>query len=121
MDCKVDEIHAKLHGLNRRVGLALRMGIALSLAMMAAGLVLFLAGFTPRLDSLTDASAIIPGLLSFNAAAYVTAGLYVMLLMPPSILLLSLAHFISTREKQPVITCAALLLLLAASFVSILK
>jgi hypothetical protein len=33
----------------------------------------------------------------------------------------SLAHFISVREKQPVVTCLVLLILLAISFILILK
>jgi uncharacterized membrane protein len=121
MDCKIDSGHEKLHGLNRRVSLVLRIGIGLSLALIAAGLVLFFATGAPHTLVLTPFSALLAGIAALSPATFVTSGLIVILLMPPAVLIFSLAHFISMREKLPVITCIVLLILLAASFILILK
>lgn len=121
MECRIDSSHEKLQGLNRRVSLVLRIGIGLSLALIAAGLIMFFVTGAPHTAVLTPFAALSAGIASLSPAAFVTAGLAVILLMPPAVLILSLAHFISMREKQPVITCIVLLILLAASFILILK
>ena len=121
MDCKIDSSHEKLHGLNRRVSLVLRIGIGLSLALITAGLILFFTTGAPHMAELTPFYALLAGIAALSPAAFVTAGLVAILLMPPSVLIFSLLHFISMREKQPVITCTVLLILLAASFILILK
>ena len=121
MECKIDSSHEKLHGLNRRVSLVLRVGIGLSLALITAGLALFFATGAPHMAELTPFSALLAGIAALSPASFVTAGLAVILLMPPTILIFSLVHFISMREKQPMITCVVLLILLAASFILILK
>jgi hypothetical protein len=41
--------------------------------------------------------------------------------MPLVILITSLAHFIVTRETKPVVVCIVLLVMLAASYVLVLK
>ena len=121
MGCKIDSSHEKLHGLNSRVSLVLRLGIGLSLAMITAGLILFFRTGAPQMAGLTSLYSLPAGVSALSPAAFVTAGLVVILLMPPAILILSLAHFISMHEKQPVVTCIVLLILLAASFILILK
>jgi uncharacterized membrane protein len=121
MEYKIDSKHEKLYGLNRWVGLVLRIGIGLSLAVIAAGLILFFVTGAPHTAELTPFSALQAGIAALSPAAFITAGLAIILLMPPAILILSLAHFISMRDKQPVITCIVLLILLAGSFILILK
>lgn len=121
MECQLDSQHEKLHGLNRRIGLILRIGIVLSLVLISAGLVMFAVAGASHLAPLTPLSSLLTEIATLNPAALVTAGLDIILLMPVAILLLSLAHFIAIRERQPVITCIALLILLAASFILILK
>jgi uncharacterized membrane protein len=121
MECMIDSSHEKLHELNRRISLVLRIGIGLSLALITAGLILFFVTGAPHMGGLTPLSSLPAGLGILSPAAFVTAGLVVILLMPPTMLVLSLAHFISVREKKPVITCIVLLILLAASFILLLK
>ena len=121
MNSRIDDKHEKLHTLNRRVGLFLRAGTILSLVLFLAGLIIFIVSGAPHMVALTPASSIIHDLLLLNPAALVTSGLITILLMPPVILITSLAHFITTREIRPVIVCIVLLVMLAASYVSILK
>ena len=118
---KIDERHKKLHALNRRVSVFLRAGTALSLLLLLSGLVMYFVTGTPHAASLIPLPALLSGLLTLSPAALVTAGLVVILAMPPFILLISFAHFIATRETKPVIVCIVLLVMLAASYISVLK
>ena len=100
MNSQIDEKHEKLHTLNRRVGLFLRAGTIVSLLLFLAGLIIFIVSGTPHMVALTPSSSII---------------------MPLVILITSLAHFIVTRETKPVVVCIVLLVMLAASYVLVLK
>jgi len=121
MERQLDSQQEKLHGLNRRTGLILRIGIVLSIALISAGLIMFAVAGATNLTPLTPLASLPTEVARLNPAALVTAGLGIILLMPVAILLLSLAHFLTIREKLPVITCIVLLILLAASFILILK
>ena len=121
MECQFDSHHEKLHGLNRRISLALRAGIVVSLLLVTAGLILFFISGVPHTSELTPVTSLAPGLAGLNPAAFITAGLIVILLLPAAILVLSFAHFIAERERRPVIVCIVLLVMLAASLILILK
>jgi len=121
MECKSDNSHEKLHGLNRRIGLTLRVGIVVSLLLIAGGLILFFSSGIPHTAVLTPVISLATGLATLNPAAFITAGLIAILLMPVAILIISLAHFAAERERQPVIVCITLLLMLASSLILILK
>jgi len=121
MECQFDRRHEKLHGLNRRISLTLRAGIVVSLLLVTTGLILFFINGAPHTVELTPVISLAPGLAGLNPAAYITAGLIVILLLPAAMLVLSFAHFIAERERQPVIVCIVLLVMLASSLVLILK
>jgi uncharacterized membrane protein len=121
MEYQLDSRHEKLHRLNRRISLVLRAGIAVSLLLIVGGLILFFFSGAPHTAALTRVTSLAPGLASLNPAAFITAGLIVILLMPVAVLILSLAHFFAARERQPVVVCIVLLILLASSFILILK
>jgi uncharacterized membrane protein len=121
MECQMDSHHEKLHRANRRISLALRTGTGVSLLLIVSGLILFFLSGAPRTAALTPLTSLAPGLAALNPAAFITAGLIVILLMPAVILVLSLAHFLAERERQPVIVCIVLLVMLAASLILILK
>jgi uncharacterized membrane protein len=121
MQCQLDSHHEKLHRLNRRLSLALRAGIAVSLLLTAGGLILFFLSGAPHTAALTPLITLAPGLMALNPAALITAGLIVILLMPVAVLIMSLAHFLAARERQPVIVCIVLLVMLASSLILILK
>ncbi len=117
----INSPHAKLQSLNRRVSLVLRIGIGIGLALVLAGIFISVATNTPHMSGLTPLLSLIPELLKLSPAAFVTAGLLIILLLPAVILVTSFAHFIATREKQPLIVCVILVLMLAASYVLLLK
>jgi uncharacterized membrane protein len=121
MDYQIDSRHEKLHGLNRRISLVLRTGTVASLLLVAAGLILFFTSGTLHTAALTPVISLAHGLAAFDPSAFVTVGLIVMLLMPAAILILSFAHFIAEHERQPVIVCIVLFIMLASSLVLILK
>jgi uncharacterized membrane protein len=121
MVCQIDNRHEKLHSLNRRISMALRAGIAVSLLLIASGLILFFSGGAPHTVTLTPVTSLAPGLAALNPAAFITAGLIIILLMPVAVLIMSLAHFFATKERRPVIVCIVLLVMLAASLILILK
>jgi uncharacterized membrane protein len=121
MECQLDSSHEKLHGLNRRISLALRVGTVSSLLLIAAGLTLFFISGAPHTAALTPVTTLAPGLISLDPSAFVTIGLILMLLLPIVILILSLAHFVAERERQPVVVCIVLLVMLASSLILILK
>jgi uncharacterized membrane protein len=121
MECEIDNRHEKLHGHNRRISLALRVGIVISLLLIAGGLILFFVGGASHMSPLTPMTSLVSGLAALNPAAFITAGLIVILLLPTIILVMSLAHFIAERERQPVIVCVVLLAMLASSLILILK
>jgi uncharacterized membrane protein len=121
MECQFDSGHEKLHRLNRRIGLALRVGIVISLMLIAGGLILFFLSGAPHTAPLTPVISLAQGLAALNPAALITAGLIIILLLPTAILILSLAHFAAERERQPVIVCIVLLMMLAISLILVLK
>jgi uncharacterized membrane protein len=121
MECQLDSRHDKLHRLNRRISVTLRAGTAVSLLFIAGGLILFFISGTLHTTALTPVTTLVSGLIALNPAAFITAGLTVILLMPIAVLIMSFAHFLVTREKQPVIVCMVLLVMLAASLILILK
>ena len=121
MECQLDSGHEKLHRHNRRISLALRAGIVVSLLLIAGGLILFFFSGAPHTAPLTPVTTLAAGLAAFNPAAFITAGLIVILLLPTVILIVSLAHFVATGERQPIIVCIILLAMLASSLILILK
>ena len=121
MEYQLDSRHEKLHRHNRRIGLALRAGIVVSLLLIAGGLILFFFSGAPHTAPLTPVTSLATGLAALNPAAFITAGLIVILLLPTVILIMSLAHFIAERERQPIIVCIVLLAMLASSLILILK
>ena len=121
MEYRIDSRHEKLHSLNRRISLALRAGIAASLLLIASGLILFFFSGAPHTVTLTPVTSLVPGLAALNPAAFITTGLIIILLMPIAVLIMSLTHFLATRERRPVIVCIVLLVMLAASLILILK
>ena len=121
MECQLDSSHEELHRHNRRISLALRAGIVVSLLLIAGGLILFFFSGAPHTSPLIPVTSLAAGLAALNPAAFITAGLIVILLLPTVILITSLAHFIVERERQPIIVCIVLLAMLASSLILILK
>jgi uncharacterized membrane protein len=117
----IDSTQTKLQLLNKHVGLALRIGIGIGLALVLAGIVISVIINAPHMSGLTPLLTLIPDLLKLSPASFVTAGLIIILLLPAVILITSFAHFIATRERQPLIVCVILVLMLAASYVLLLK
>lgn len=113
--------HIELQTHYRRIGLVLNVGTATSLLLMTAGLVIFTIKNTSHMISLTPAASLIPSLLLLSPDAIVTLGLYVIFLMPAAVLLASLIHFIRMREAKPLIACILFIVMLAASYIFILK
>lgn len=118
---KKSKTHEADHKPNRRISLTLGAGTAIGMLLLFAGLIMFFITGMPHTVGLTPISSIPAGLLNFNPAALVTTGLMVILAMPPCILVISLAHFISAHDMKLVIVCIILLIMLAASYVSMLK
>ena len=116
-----DSLHIALRALNHRVGILLRAGIIVSLALTAAGIVMYALKGGASSTALTSLSLIPSGLVQLDAAAFITAGLFIILLLPIAIIVFSLVHFIQMRERNPIIVCAILLAMLAASFIFIVK
>jgi len=121
MECQLDSHHEKLHRLNRRIGLALRAGIVASLILIVCGLILYFIGGAPHTAPLTPVTSLAYSLAALNPAAFITAGLIIILLLPIAILILSLTHFVAEQERQPAIVCIVLLVMLASSLILILK
>lgn len=112
--------HLKLHAFNRVLSIVLRTGIAVSLLLMAGGLVLYAIQGDTTAGRLIALPILFAEVLKFNPSAFVTIGLMVMLLMPPAILIASFIYFIKAGERKPLITCSVLLLMLIASLVAVL-
>ena len=111
----------KVQSLNHRVSRVLQVAIGVALALVLAGIVISMITGAPRMSGLTPLSMLPPALIALSPAAFVTAGLIIILLLPAAILITSFAHFIVTRQRQPVIVCIVLVLMLAASYVLLLK
>ncbi len=121
MDELQDRLHVALRALDRRVGILLRTGMVVSLILIAAGIVLFALKGGSAATALTPLSLIPAGLAQLDAAACITAGLIIILLLPVAIIVTSLVHFITMRERNPIIVCVILLAMLAVSFIFIVK
>jgi len=121
LEFKYDSRHEKLHRLNRRISLVLRWGIATSLVLIICGLILFQISGAPHTSPLLPLSSLINGLIALNPAAFVTAGIIIILLLPATMLTLSLAYFAAVKEKQSVIACIVLLIMLAFSLILVAK
>jgi uncharacterized membrane protein len=107
--------------LHSRLGRYLQIMIVFSLLFVVAGLLIVSVKESPHTAALTPIASLGTGIVALDGAAFVTAGLYIILLMPLMILLTSFAHFLSKREKRSVIVCIALIIMLIASYVLILK
>ena len=116
-----DKLHVALQALDRRVGILLRTGMVISLVLIAAGIVLFAVKGAPAATALTPLSLIPAGLAQFDPSACITTGLFIILLLPVAIIVTSLAHFITMRERNPIIVCVILLSMLAVSFIFIVN
>jgi len=121
MECQYDSRHEKLHRLNRRISLVLRWGIAVSLVLIVCGLIIFLVSGAPHTSPLLPLPSLINGFASLDPAAFISVGVILILLLPAVMLILSLAYFAAVRERQPVIVCIVLLIMLAASLILVLK
>jgi uncharacterized membrane protein len=121
MIARGDERQDRVHVLNRRVGLILRVMTAVSLLLIVAGMLMYLTTGTPRTVDLMPFATLINGMLTFSPTTLVTAGLIVTLITPLTVLLVSFAHYIATRDRKPIIVCLVLLAMMAASYILVLK
>jgi uncharacterized membrane protein len=121
MIARGDERQDRVHVLNRRVGLILRVMTAVSLLLIVAGMLMYLITGTPRTVDLMPFATLINGMLTFSPTTLVTAGLIVTLITPLTVLLVSFAHYIATRDRKPIIVCLVLLAMMAASYILVLK
>jgi uncharacterized membrane protein len=120
MNSELSEAHLKLHAFNRVLSMVIRIGIFISLALMVAGLLVYTIRGDTAAGRLTPLLSLPEELVKLDPAAFITLGLYVLLLMPPVIMLASFAHFISARQKKPLIVCAVLIIFVVISMVMIL-
>lgn len=116
-----DRKRSRLHGHYRTVGLVLQTGTVMGLVLIFTGLMFFIVSGTSHISGLTPVTSLFQELLLLNPAAVVTLGLLLILIMPVFILLASLVHFIMTREIKPLIVCIVLIIMLAASYILVLK
>ena len=119
MNVVIDNQHEKLHRLNRRIGLTLRIMTAACLILLLAGMVMYLVSGASHPIEITPFSVLFENLLTLSPAGIITAGLIIMLLMPPVVLAMSLAYFIAEKDVKPIIICLALVLMLAISCILI--
>lgn len=116
-----DKSHETSYALDRNTGLILRISIIISLALIIAGLLIFFFTDTIHLTGLTPASSLIADIIKLNPAALITSGFIIILFMPAAILIISFTHFIVAHELKPLIICIVLVVMLAASYILILK
>ena len=121
MHTQTDKLHRELQALNRRVSILLRICVVISIVTILAGLIMFnIKGGSP-MAGLTPISTLPSEIAQLNPAAFITAGLILILLMPVAIIIASFAHFVATKERNPIIVCSILLIMLAASYIFIVK
>ena len=117
----IDNQHEKLHRLNRHIGLTLRIMTAACLILLLAGMIMYLVTGASHPVEITPFPALLGNLLTFSPSGIITAGLIIMLLMPPVVLAISLAYFIAEKDVKPIIICIFLVLMLAISCILISK
>ncbi|MDD5312889.1 MAG: DUF1634 domain-containing protein [Dehalococcoidia bacterium] len=116
---QIDKFHYEVQRLNNRVGLTLRICIAVSLLLITAGLIMFIIHGGEAMTAMTPVSSLPQELMQLNPASFITAGLLLILLMPVLIILMSFAHFIALKERRAIIVCLILIIMLALSFIFI--
>jgi uncharacterized membrane protein len=116
-----DRQHAELQKLNSRVSILLRISTFTGLLLVLTGLILSAVTGTPLDKSLTPLFNLPGRIIAVDPAAFVTAGIVLILLLPAAMVVMALAHFITMRERNPIIACAILLAMLAVSFIFIVK
>ncbi|MCX6035388.1 MAG: DUF1634 domain-containing protein [Chloroflexi bacterium] len=119
MQSQTDKLHHELQSLDRQVGLMLRICIVLSLLLIIAGLIMFIVQGGQTMTGLTPVSSLPDDIIRLDPAAFITAGLIIILLMPVLIVLTSFAHFIVLKERKAIIVCVILIIMLALSFIFI--
>ena len=117
MEVQIDQKHRKLHSLNRLISTILRVMTAVCLLLILTGMVMYIATGAAHAIEITPLSQLLGSVAAFGPAGFITLGLIVMLLMPPAILLASLAYFAAVRDSKPLIVCIILVILLAASYI----
>jgi uncharacterized membrane protein len=120
VETELNLAHQKLHAFNQVLSIVIRVGIFISLALMVAGLVIYMVSGDTAAGRLTPLLSIPLQLFKLDPASYITLGLYALLAMPPVILMASFAHFIAARQKKPVIVCIVLIVFIIISMAVIL-
>ena len=106
--------------LDRTIGRVLQWGIAASMALLVAGVLLMIAG---RVDPLGpppppfDPGALVRGLVTLQPEAYLWLGLIVTIATPSSRVLASLFGYGRAGDRRMVLVSAGILTVIAASVV----
>lgn len=121
MQEQFDSKHIKLHQLNKLISLALRIMTAICLLLILSGMVMYITTGAAHPIEVTPLSQLLDNLFRFSPAGLITLGLFVMLLMPPVILLASFAYFAAMKDRKPLFVCIILLIMLALNYMLILR
>ncbi len=100
--------------LNRFVGTALAIGVALSFVIIVWGAVLYLV-WPPAPPEPLTVSGVLGGAADLNAAATVNLGLFVLLITPVARVLAALVAFAVERDKKYVLISLVVLAVLMFS------
>lgn len=111
MNTDLNHSPLKPQRFNRRLSIVLHTGIAISLLLIVAGLVLSIIS-GKAMDMLTPPGLLVAGLLELDPSTFITTGLIITLLLPAVILLSAFTHFITSRQKQPALVCTVLMVLM---------
>ena len=117
----IDNHHEKLHRLNRRIGLALRIMTSVCLLLLMTGMIMYLITGISHPIEITPFPTQLNDLLAFSPAGITMAGLLLVLLMPLVILFISFIHFIAEKDIKLITVCIVLILMLVTSCVLILN
>lgn len=85
--------------LDNWVSLSLKLGIAVSLALAAIGLILVSLAGTKEIESIVPLNQLLKGIIELKATAIITAGILILMLTPLMPLLIAIATFSTERNK----------------------
>ena len=113
--------HLKCHSFDGFIGVILRFLIIISIIFILGGFLIFIFKGGASVTGLTPVFTLFSEMFRLNAAAFITLGIYTILLMPIAIVIISFTHFIAASERKPILACLILLAMLAASIFFTLK
>lgn len=106
----MEQTQNSLQMMERRIAIIMRIGVGISMSIMVIGLVLFF--MAPTSDVPANLVEIYQAMLTFNGAAWMMMGLFLLILTPVLRVVSSIIYFVHAKDTTYVIITGLVLCIL---------